>query len=324
MTSVHERRATATDPPILVIDIGGTSIKFGYSVSARPHSFRKIFSTEPVRQGDPVKVLADMAEAAVREARIQPAAVVATVPGFIDTDGDHVLFAGNILSLNGRPLASELGNLIRCPVLLERDAILLLTGEISEGTARGGDHVLGVFFGTGIGASYMQDGKPFRGGGWALEIGSMPFRGDGRIVPGRRADCLEAYASGRTLQDIADREGEAVGSLFHAARRKPSLADELATFVRYQAFAVAGAIALFSPRTIVLGGGVLEIDGYPKDRLSELIAGQAPISETGRPMDLRWAQLGWASVLHSASRIVADHLARHPELINSYDLRSTY
>jgi allose kinase len=320
MTSAHKRLATAADSPILVIDIGGTNVKFGYSVSGQPHSFQKTFPTEPMRQGASVKVLADMAEAAVREARIKPATVVATVPGFIDTDGDHVLFAGNILSLNGRPLASDLGSRLGCPVLLERDAILLLAGEISEGTARGGDHVLGVFFGTGIGAAYIQDGKPFRGGGWALEIGSMPFRGDGRIVPGRRADCLEVYASGRVLQDIADREGEAVESLFRAARRKPTLADELAAFVRYQAFAAAGAVALFSPRTIVLGGGVLEMDGYPKDRLSELIADHAPISETGRPMDLRWAQLGWASVLHGASRIVADHLARHPELINSYDL----
>jgi predicted NBD/HSP70 family sugar kinase len=317
MTSLHEHRVETVHHPILIIDIGGTSIKFGYSLSGQPHPFRKLFPTDPLRDGDPIKVLAGMVEATVREARIKPVAAVATVPGFIDADGDHVLFAGNILSLNGRALASELGGLISCPVLLERDVILLLAGEISEGAARGGDHVLGVFFGTGIGAAYMHDGKPFRGGGWALEIGSMPFRGDGRIVPGRRADCLEFYASGRALQDIAAREGETIGGLFHAATRKPLLADELATFVRYQAFAVASAVAMFSPQTIVLGGGVLNIDGYPKHRLSELIAELAPIAETGRPIDLRWAQLGWASILHGAPRIVADHFARNPKLINS-------
>ncbi|HEX4766674.1 MAG TPA: ROK family protein [Lichenihabitans sp.] len=318
MTVAPALRTATSGKPLLVIDIGGTNVKFGYSLDGRPHGFVRLFPTQILREADPVDALAEMVDAVVAEAGLSPWAVVATVPGFIDTDEDRVLFAGNILGLNGRALASDLSRLVRCPVLLERDAVLTLTGETLTGVAQGKDNVLGIFFGTGIGAAFIQHGRVFRGNGWALEIGLMPFRGDGRLLSGMRTDCLEAYASGRALQEIADRHGEAIGTVFSATARKPALADEMALFVRHQAFAVATAVALFSPQTIVLGGGVLDIDGYPRGRLGELVEAHAPIAETGRPMDLRWARHGWTSVLHGAPLVVAEHLARRPELFRSH------
>lgn len=301
-----------TRKAILVIDIGGTGIKIGYAINGRPQPFRSVLPTQVLRDGDPVAALATMVEAAVAKAGIMPNVIVATVPGFIDTDQDHVLFAGNIPGLSGRALATELGRAIGCPVFLERDAILLLSGETLAGAAQDREHVLGLFFGTGIGTAYLQGGTPFRGGGWALELGLMPFRGDGRKLLGMRTDCLEAYCSGRVLQDIASHHGVEVSGIFRAAESDPSLADELATFVRYQAFAVGCAVAMVSPEVIVLGGGILDMDGYPKDRLSRLIEEHAPIAETGRSMDLRWTQLGWTSVLYGAPLVVAERLAnRH-------------
>jgi allose kinase len=183
--------------------------------------------------------------------------------------------------------------------------VLTLAGEIVAGVAHGASHVLGVFFGTGVGAAYLHDGRPFRGAGWALEIGSMPFRGDNRRVAGLRTDCLEAYASGRALQEIANRHAVQISSLFEAGATHPALATELEEFVRYQAYAVAAATAMLSPQTIVLGGGVLDMLDYPKERLAELIECYAPIAETRRSMDLRWSELGWLSVLHGASAVVA-------------------
>jgi len=314
VTTTSDARIKAVRQPILVIDIGGTGIKIGYSIEGRPQTFHNIFPTQALRDGDPVTALTAMVETAVAQAGIRPRFIVATVPGFIDTDGDHVLFAGNIPGLNGRALASELSHAVGCAVLLERDAVLLLTGETLAGAAQDREHVLGLFFGTGIGTAFLQNGTPFRGGGWALELGLMPFRGDGRTLKGMRTDCLEAYCSGRVLQDIATRFGVDVGGIFGAAESTPLLAEELATFLRYQAFAVGCAVAMVSPQTVVLGGGVLDIDGYPKDRLSRLVEEHAPIAETGRPMDLRWAQLGWTSVLHGAPIVVAEHLSRRPDL----------
>jgi allose kinase len=295
---------------ILVIDMGGTGVKIGCVVEGRPIAYQKVFSTQALRDGDPILALAEMVAAAGSESGVAPAFIVATVPGFIDLDGDRVLSVLNIPRLNGRALASELGARTGCPVVLERDAILLLSGEAVAGAARGAEDVLGMFFGTGVGAAYLSDGVPFRGGGWALELGLMPFRGDGRALPGMRTDCLEAYCSGRVLQRIADRHGVPIGDLFATFGDTAALADELATFVRYQAFAVGCAVAMVSPRTIVLGGGILEMAGFPHDHLTRLIAEHAPIAETGRTMDLRRAELGWTATLHGASPVVAGHVAQ--------------
>jgi predicted NBD/HSP70 family sugar kinase len=299
---------------ILVIDIGGTQIKFGYSVGGRPHDFLQLFPAARVRCSTPVESLAAMVGEVTERSGITPSIIVATVPGFIDVDEDVVLFAGNIPELNARHLARDLGQLTGCPVLLERDSVLALTGETIAGAARGCDAVLGVFFGTGIGAAFMQDGRPFRGAGWALEIGHIPFRGEGRTLEGLRQDCLEVYASGRVLEAIATRHAEPVAGVFEAALHKADLARELDIFVRDQAFAVGTAVALLSPRTIIVGGGVVAMAAYPKRLLAGLIAANAPFGETRRPMDLRWADLGWTSVLQGAPSVAAEHFRRRPEL----------
>lgn len=313
MTSALSHQLPVSDEPVLVIDIGGTNIKFGYSLSGQPLEFRKLFSTDALRADDPVQALARMVEAAVGESGVRPQAIVAAVPGFIDTDDDCILYAANIMGLNGRRLGTELSQLVGIPVLLVRDAVLALTGEVLAGAAQDEDHVLGIFFGTGIGAAFIDGGKPFRGAGWALEIGLMPFCGEGRVLEGMRTDCLEAYASGRALQGIAERYGVAIDGIFRAAESNRPLADELALFVRYQAFAVGVAVAMISPATILLGGGVLDMDGFPRENLRELIVNHSPVAETGRALDLRWCQHGWLAVLHGAPAVVAEHRSRHTQ-----------
>lgn len=144
-----------------------------------------------------------------------------------------------------------------------------------------------------------------QGGGWALEPGHMPLCGEGCTFDDVRTDGLETYASEPALQGLAARSGETAERVFRAAGNA-GLQDELVQFVRHQAFGVGAAVAMLSLATIVLGGGVPNIEGYPRDSLSQLIEAQAPVSETGRPLDLRWADHGWSSVLYGAPQVVAD------------------
>jgi predicted NBD/HSP70 family sugar kinase len=121
---------------------------------------------------------------------------------------------------------------------------------------------------------------------------------------------LEDYASGRALQEIASRHGVPIANVFMHGRSDAPLASELDRFVRYQALAVSGAIAMLSPATVILGGGVLDIEGYPRQLLEGLIAANAPFMKTGLEMDLRWAALGWGSTLHGAPQIVREYAAK--------------
>ncbi|NBB09830.1 ROK family protein [Pseudomonas sp. SLFW] len=301
-----------TYPPepsnILVIDMGGTHIKFGCVREGRVQRFQHQVPTRCVRNSDPVESLAVLTRQFIAESGLTPDIVVSTVPGFLGADGDRLLNVANIPEMNGVHLRSELSALLQIPVILERDANLALIGESVAGAAMGTSNALAIFFGTGIGASLLMDGKPYRGSGWALEIGHVPVFGEKiEALSPLKHPSIEDYASGRALQAIAQRYRVPVEALFETDSEPTQLTLALDNFIRHQALVVSAAMATLSPETVILGGGVLSIAGYPKDRLKQLIAANAPCTKTGAALDLRWAVLGWSSVLHAAPAIVRAH-----------------
>lgn len=170
--------------------------------------------------------------------------------------------------------------------------------------------VLGVFFGTGVGAAYLEDGRPFRGSGWALELGHMPYTGARRWMGQDRAVCLEAYVSGKVLERIALEHNVPIQQVFAAAAQHARLAEHLDDFVLNLANAVVSAIALLSPQTVLLGGGVCEMAHFPKDKLVASIRANFPFDHIGQPIDIRWGRLGWQSVLHGAPLVAAEWVRR--------------
>lgn len=179
--------------------------------------------------------------------------------------------------------------------------VLQLLGESASGAIANECEVLAVYFGTGIGAAYLGENGIFRGGGWALEIGHMPV-----LEPGDRQESpkrIEAYASGATLVDLASAHGVAVKDLFQAAAQSPKLYDALDDILWQQAITVARATVLFSPRIILLGGGVIDMDGYPRDTLTQRVFGALPHAGSIHSIDIRWATLGWQAAIFGAVRL---------------------
>ncbi|MFN3169799.1 MAG: ROK family protein [Hyphomicrobiales bacterium] len=289
---------------ILVADVGGTSMKLGAVVNGAPATFSQRVSSRELRCSDPLGALENIFKTFAKDNALAFDAVVMTVPGFVDRDFDRVLYAANLPELNGVSLASGLSQRLGVPVTLERDAVLLLQGERTCGVAQGTNSVLGIFFGTGVGAALIEDGRVFRGAGWALEIGHMPIHGDAEPLDGLKADSLEVYASGRRLNQLATTYGVPVDALFEQ-EGSPALSADLATFVRDQAFATASSLLMFCPETLVLGGGVLEMRGYPRDALIEQIRQRATLPPN-RPLDIRFATRGWRAVLDAAQALVAE------------------
>ncbi|MDE2385287.1 MAG: ROK family protein [Alphaproteobacteria bacterium] len=291
--------------PLLVIDIGGTHLKFGAIHGDETRVLGQHFPTSSLRNEDPIGSLAALIRQASLALNIEPAAVVSTIPGFLDPDHDLVHFAGNIPQFRNVRVASALTARLGLPVVLERDSVMCLQGEWLSGAARGANHLLGLFFGTGVGGAFLQNGQPFRGAGYALEIGNMPFKGEGRKHENMRDDCLEAYVSGRALLGIATRHGVPITEVFALQDSTPVLAKEITKFLLDFSIAIGIGVALFSPDTILLGGGICEMKGFPREQMASMVEANAPFEEMGKKLDLRWAALGWEAVLIGARQAAA-------------------
>lgn len=286
---------------LVVVDIGGTRIKLGGILNRTPIDSVEQFYVEGVRHGDIVENLANCIEDFRKKNSFNLDGVIVTVPGFIDRDFDRVLKCDNVRELEDRLLATELTRILKVPVVLERDSVLLLKGEYSAGAAQHQEDLAGIFIGTGIGASYLQSGNPFRGGGWALEMGHIPVWPNMQNLQSAGNRTLEDYCSGAELSQIAKKYGVSIESMFSLTTDNSDFSTDLDLIVRLHAFAVSAVIAMFSPRVILVGGGVVSMDGYPFDRLKDLVALQAPLVDSQMPADVRQAVLGWESVLYGAA-----------------------
>jgi allose kinase len=297
---------SATEAAIAVIDIGGTHIRLGLAAAAgggSPPSLQT--SAERLSAADPVAVLRDLVTELLARSQARPAAIVVGVPGFMDAARRRVVDTPNIPSLRGLPLADALGAACGLPAWLEHDVALQARGEHRAGAAQGHRLVLGVYFGTGIGAAFLRDGRPLVGGPFSMQLGHIPVPGTGRRCACGGLDCIEPYACGRTLEELARHAGLPVGDLF-AVAGDAALASQLDAFIEHQAIAVATPIMLLDPDIAVIGGGIVAMCGYPFERLAAAIERRlSPVRPRSKTL-LVPAALGWPAALHGARGVVAD------------------
>ena len=121
----------------------------------------KLFPSDQLRRRDPVVSLAAMTKTFLAETKLVPDAIVSTVPGFVDVDGDRVIFAANLPELNNLRLASEWAKLMGIPVVLERDAVLSLIGEHLAGAARERIQCWAFSSEPGLGLRFLNAADPF-------------------------------------------------------------------------------------------------------------------------------------------------------------------
>jgi glucokinase len=160
------------------------------------------------------------------------------------------------------------------PVLVTNDANAAAIGEMTYGAAKGQRDVLVVTLGTGVGSGFVSHGQVIYGhDGFAGELGHTIIEENGRTCSCGRRGCLETYASAtgfvRTARDmLAASDGESqLGEIAldqlsaehvaQAARKGDPLARAIFGFTAKKlAFGLANAVAITSPRMIVLFGGL--------------------------------------------------------------------
>lgn len=285
---------------VVVVDLGGTHVRFGHLDDGQPAEASWVQPTEPLRQGDPVEALARAIRAYVERAGLRPSGVVLGVPVSLGPDFDRVLSSPNIRGLEGLPLASQLRRALGVEVWLERDIALLLEGEWLAGAGRRADSLLGVFIGTGVGGAFLRQGEPYRGAsGGAVEIGHIPIRDEGRLCVCGNRDCLEAYASGHQLRRLHTAYGVPLDGLF-AVDAPSGLVEARERIVGDLARAVATAINLLDPEVALIGGGIPTMAGFPRSAFERRVRAHLRRPVPAEHVALAWARLGWRAALHGA------------------------
>ena len=232
--------------------------------------------------------------------------MVLGVPVSLDRDMDTVLSGPNIPELEGLKLATLLQAKLSKPVRLERDIVLLTLGEQRSGAAMNASSTVGIFLGTGVGAAFLIDAKPYRGFSVGMELGHIPIHGRGKICVCGNLDCLEAYACGHTLNELGKQFNIPVSELFSTQNKNLTLA--LQEFIRDQAFAIATTINLIDPEVCVIGGGIPFMQNFPQQRLIHLILEHLRRPYPKESVKLVWAALGSSASLYGALAVLEERL----------------
>jgi predicted NBD/HSP70 family sugar kinase len=198
------------------------------------------------------------------------AALGIAIPGLVD--GDTVVLSDVLPLIGGwRPLAA-----LGLPGNVINDARAALVADAVDLPAGATAGV--VMVGTGIGASFLADGRPFEGaGGHAGELGSIPAGPDGRTLDQLASGAAILRASGGTPAELHAKL--AAGD----AEAERLVADAGAAFGR----GLATLVNLLNPARLTLGGGTLRYRGYVEAARAAAEAGS--LGELWRACELRVA-----------------------------------
>ena len=172
--------AELTDGVHIGVDIGGTKV-IAATVADDGAVGPLARRSTPGRRVE-VELVEDALTEAIQEAAAgRPiAAVGIAAAGFVDADGERVMFAPH-LPWRDDPTRSRLETRWGLPVALDNDANCAARAELALGAARGAGDVLMVTMGTGIGGAVVLGGTLLRGrNGMAGEFGHMQVVPDGR------------------------------------------------------------------------------------------------------------------------------------------------
>jgi len=236
---------------VVGVDIGGTNIRIGsFDKEGNPEVWK--CSTQNQANEIP-KIIADFCKGK------NVKAIGVGIPGTLDKSCRKIQNTPNIPQLNGLELASEIELATGIPVFMENDTVVLMIGDAEKLQLPNPGVNLGIYIGTGLGSCVLINGEPYKGkNGFGSELGHVPLLGKNAKCGCGNYGCAEAYVSGSYLQRLrAEKYPEThIADIFSVMSEIEEYADTLAVVI-------AGAVQLFDPDTIVLGGGVAEMKDFP-------------------------------------------------------------
>ncbi|KAA1399604.1 ROK family transcriptional regulator [Aeromicrobium ginsengisoli] len=235
------------------------------------------------------------------------------VPGIIRGDDGLVRLAPN-LGWHDVPftkiLSERLGP-IAMPVL-GNDADLGALAEHLRGAGVGVDDLVYLSGEVGVGAGVIVGGRKLEGaGGYAGEIGHMPFLPEGKLCHCGARGCWETEIGAPAIALAVGCPAEQVGALGEFLEGVHEATPDLRVVGRHLGRGLAGAVNLLNPRVIVLGGYLRSL--FPLVR--EDVDAELQVHGLAAPREqvlVTLPGLGGDSVLHGAAELAFEPLLADP------------
>lgn len=255
---------------VLGLDIGGTHLRSGFVDEQYRLGHFNICSSDSLQRKRPIQWLAEMILSFIEKTGANPLAVSAGFPSTLDKSRRRLLSTPNLSGLNELDMADALEELLGLPVYLDRDVNLLFRYDRYVNRLAG-DVLIGCYIGTGLGNVIAVNGEILIGhNGVAAELGHIPSYGIHDTCPCGNVGCVELLASGKRLRTIGESRFPDcdISEIFLQHGNDDALVD----YIECLAQPIATEINLLDPDAVVLGGGVLQMAGFPKRRLEAAIA----------------------------------------------------
>ncbi len=302
------------DKPRLGLDIGGSSIKYGWGDCQRGlQHFGKLELRQKSLSHLREQVRLILEECAREVGWDNIAGIGIGTPGTIDRSSQRIVGVNPNLpfwvDLDPRALIPPE---LLIPAVCDNDANLMALAEAWQRPER--SSVVGITVGSGIGCGLVVDGQIWHGAhGFALELGHVTSIPHGEPCTCGRRGCLEAYASVEGLRGRMARLPGAGGfltpestlsALLRFSQTEPAaqlLIDEGRDIL---ARGISDLIVILDPDAVVIGGGGMEGRLYDWDELKAAVISFLPALNAER-CSLEEALAGnragvWGAIILSA------------------------
>lgn len=249
---------TAQPEPLLVIDIGGTTVKTG--VWSQQWLIRRDHFATPTSWPALLTAIVQL-----RQTLALPFAGVAiSLPGSVDTVAGKISGTSAVDYLNGFPIKTALRQALDLPVSIQNDANCAALAETWQGNARDVADVALLVIGTGVGGAVVLDHQ--------LVAGRQNFTGEfGYQVMTAQGETLSELGSPVRM---AERYGR-LAKLTHpvsakAVYRAAEQGDDLAQFcidemLHWLSCAAFNLFVSLNPQRLLIGGGISGRPGFVAD-----------------------------------------------------------
>ena len=242
---------------VLVFDVGGTSIKYGYCIDNTLVEVKET-PTEAKKGG---RHIMDTLKALINAQEGYDAIGISTA-GQVNAEEGYIIFANeNIPNYTGIRIREELEREFHVPVVVENDVNSAAMGEAIYGAGRAHKDFLCLTYGTGVGGAIVQEKEVYHGSSFsAAEFGAIVTHAEERINSSSFFDgCYERYASTTALV----RNAMAYDPRLDNGRKifenldDPKVMAILDSWVDEIMLGLSSLTHIFNPSCIILGGGIM-------------------------------------------------------------------